>query len=285
VGSLAELYAGGAHREVWEELVALGPDVFTPSYRAAADEVAALTMQRAATNVATIVVRLSLMGYRFRSRHDHNRRRRTIEDLGLRDSMEKAGRDVAWVDAGEVEEHVMGWVAPGASVDAQLARTEDALGPLPLSLVALTRLVDVVDLRGSFPQWDPSAYDFDDDPDWPSVGLISDPLNLTGIETLNDCLLPDRNTVDPGLAETDGSVYAHIGSDYLLSANVAGGFHTVRLPDPVADPMVIGVCKRPGIRLVEYLRVAFEWGGFPGFEFADSVPEEIDILRRDLLPI
>jgi hypothetical protein len=50
---------------------------------------------------------------------------------------------------------------------------------------------------------------------------------------------------------------------------------------PRVDPRGRG----EGIRLVEYLRTSFAWGGFPGFEFYPPAPPELDELRAELLPI
>lgn len=291
--SLAELYERGAHREVWEELVAIGPAVADPAVRAEAEAVARLTVDRLAANVALLSIRLTALGYRFGARAGHNRRRRTIEDLGLRDSMADAGRDVSWVDAGDVEETVMGWAPPGPEVAGLVGEAEERLGTFPLSLRALLLGLDVVDLSGSFPGWDPSAYDFADvdlvaGPDadgepWPAFGLHSDPLNLLGAGSILELTAHPAETGQ--LADEDGRVLVPIAANHLLAANQAGDYHHVALTGPEADPVVEGVYGRPGIRLVEYLRVACEWGGFPGFEFADRVPPEIDVLRRDLLPL
>lgn len=269
--------------------MAIGAAVDDPSVRPEAEEVARRTMVRVAANVALLTVRLTALGYRFGARAGHNRRRRTIEDLGLRDSLEEAGRDVAWVDAGDVEETVMGWAPPGPGVADRLADAEARLGRFPVALRALVLGVDAVDLSGSFPQWDPSAYDFSDvdlDPEappWPAGGTYSDPLNLLGVEAILEL------TAHPAeigqLADEQGRIVVPVGANHLLAANQAGDYHHVVLGGGEADPVVEGVLGRPGIRLVEYLRVAFEWGGFPGFEFADRVPPEIDVLRRDLLPI
>jgi hypothetical protein len=282
--SLAERYEAGDHRAVWEELSALGPGVYEPEWRADAEDVAAITMQRAATNVATLIVRLTLMGYRFGHRYNRNQRRRTIEDLGLRDSMASAGRDVSWVDAGDVEEHVMGWQSPADDVLATLEQIEKVTGALPLSLRAFVRYVDAVDLSGSFPSWDPSAYAFDDG-EWPRFGTISDPLNFNGAELINEFVRADPGFMDPMRIPAPRSRTVPVASNHLLSANQAGDLHTILLPDRIADPIVLGVYGRPDVRLVEYLRAAFEWGGFPGFAFAATVPPEIDKLRRGLLPI
>ncbi len=290
MASLAERYESGQRQEVWDELVAMGPDVFEMPVRADAEAVAAQTMQRAAANVATLVVRLTLMGYRFGGRNSRNMRRRTIEELGLRDSLEAAGRDVSWVDAGDIEEHVMGWEAPTAAIEPELRKVEDALGPLPLSLAALVRAIDAVNLAGSFPEWTPTsyAYAFDDDDtateELGEITTFTDALNFNGISMINENFQPQA-VASGGRAVTPRSYALPVAANHLLGSNRPGDFHSILLPDPVADPVLDGVYGRPGIRLVEYLRVAFAWGGFPGLEFADAVPPQIAKLKRDLLPI
>jgi len=291
----------------------MGPAAFDEPVRADAEAVAALTMERAAANVATLVVRLTLLGYRFGGRNSRNTRRRTIEELGLRDSLEAAGRDVSWVDAGALEEHVMGWEAPGAEIEPELRKVDDALGPLPLSFTALVRAVDTVNLAGSFPEWTPTsyAYAFDeedlpdaadprdpDDPEDPEaaggpqgaaeepeeITTFTDALNFSGIAMINENFQPSAAAAG-GRQVAPRSYALPIAANHLLGSNRPGDFHTINLPDLVADPVLDGVFGRPGIRLVEYLRVAFEWGGFPGLEFADGVPPQIAKLRRGLLPI
>jgi hypothetical protein len=290
--SRLERYEAGDEVAVWAELTALGPlvDDLPGAELADAREVAAATMHRVALNVATLVVRLSLMGYRFGYRHNRNQRRRAIEDLGLRDTMAEAGRNVDWVDAGDVEETVMGWQAPGEEVLAAITKLERRTGPLPLALRALLEHVDVVDLSGSFPEWNPSAYNFSGhgapgDPPWPTFGVFSDPLNFHGVDAMADFVAADPALTSPTVAPFPRAVSVPVGANYLLSSNRAGDYHCVALPDREANPELQNVFGRPGIRLIEYLRVVFEWGGFPGFEFADDVPAEIEVLRRDLLTI
>jgi hypothetical protein len=283
--SLAERYEAGEHEAVWAELRSLGSDVFEPDVLPDAERVADLTMQRAATNVALLVVKLTAMGYRFGDRFVHNRRRQAIEDLNLRDSMEKAGRDVAWVDAGDVEETVMGWSGPRPDINDRLERAEKAVGPLPLALRALVRHIDAVDLAGSFPSWNPGAYDFDDGGEWPVFGVVSDAFNIIGIDVVEDFLKPGTDEVLDTYRDETGRLPLPVKADHVLSANIAGGYCTVSVPDPVADPILEGAFMRPGTTLVEYLRASFRWGGFPGFEFVSDPPPEIEILRRGLLPL
>ncbi len=291
MASWAARYEAGQHRAVWEEMRAAGPDALAPARRADAEEVARLTMARVAGNVAVLSVRLTLLGYRFGQRYSRNRRRRTIVDLGLRKSMESAGRDVSWVDEGDVEETVMGWPGPRGDVVERLAGAEAILGAeLPLALRALVVAVDTVDLAGSFLSWEPSAFDFDDDLDWPPAGRLTDPFNLLGIDVVAEHLHPDTGELDPTHLDDDGRFALPIANDAELSANRVGGVKTVLLPDPdpvaVIDPVIHGVTGRPGIRLVDYLRCTFEWAGFPGFELEPGpYPPELAQLRRGLSPL
>ena len=58
----------------------------------------------------------------------------------------------------------------------------------------------------------------------------------------------------------------------------------IMLPNPAADAPLKG--ERHGVTLVEYLRVVFRWGGFPGWDQHEKRPEELlKFLSEGLLPI
>lgn len=282
--SLAERYDAGAHVEVWQELRALGPAVQDPPHLAEARAVAKRTAARVATNISLLVVRLTAMGYRFGARHNHNQRRGALVQLGLRDTMAEAGRDVAWIDAGEVEEHVMGWAPPGGDTLDDVARIEQLTGPLPLLLRALLVQVGAVDLAGSFPAWDPPAYDFTEGLGADRLGF-SDPLNLFGAERVAEFVAVDTNLLLAATSTTPRRSSVPIANNRELGANVAGDFHVVLLPEASADPLVRGVHGQDEVRLLDWLRHAFAWGGFPGFADHPEPPAELDVLRRDLLAL
>ncbi len=274
----------GECQAVWAELASVTADRLAEPELADAHRVAELTMERVAANIATLVVRLTVMGYRFGACYSSNVRRQSIEDLGLRDSMAAAGRDTTWIDRGDLEERVMGWAGPREDIDKLIARVEDVVGPLPLALRALVRSVDTVDLSGSFPSWDPSAFNFDTDPEWPTFGVVSDALSLTPVETVEEYVNPATDEIRRDFL--DGKTFGlTLKPDHRLMANFAGGHVTIAVPSGSIDPVLDGVYGRPGIRLTDYLRVVFSWGGFPGFEFAPSVPPELDALRNGLLEI
>ena len=41
--------------------------------------------------------------------------------------------------------------------------------------------------------------------------------------------------------------------------------------------------ERHGLPFVDYLRLAFQWGGFPGFESAGRMLKEVEFLNDGLL--
>ena len=283
MASLAERYEGGACEQAWA-------DADQDADPAEVAELANVTMARVASNVAVLVVRLTALGYRFGSCYATNRRRRTIEDLGLRASMERAGRDMSWVDAGDREESVMGWAGPGDDIATRIAEAETALGhPLPVTLRALYEHVGAVDLAGSFLSWDPSAYDFDDDLDWPPFGVLAEPFNLLPVEGILEHVDPETGRIDPLHREPDGGFAVPLANGPELSANRIGGLLHVVLPAatarPPVDPVVRGVPGQSEITLVAHLRRSFAAAGFPGMAVVEPPPPELAKLAAGLLPI
>jgi hypothetical protein len=61
--------------------------------------------------------------------------------------------------------------------------------------------------------------------------------------------------------------------------------YTITLPNRAAD-CVLQETSRGSCYFVDYLRLAFRWGGFPGWEHADNRPEsELALLADGLLQI
>jgi hypothetical protein len=52
-------------------------------------------------------------------------------------------------------------------------------------------------------------------------------------------------------------------------------------PDIRADGELLN--ERHGLLFVDYLRLCFRSGGFPGYEGTDEVPAEVETLRAGLL--
>lgn len=137
---------------------------------------------------------------------------------------------------------------------------------LPLSLRAFYEVVGSVDFIGSHSTLAPRG------------GSISpDPLVVFSSEDA----LADAEQWDDG--EEGGHVV--VAPDDLHKANVSGGEpYEIAVPDERADAELLN--ERHEVYFVEYLRLAFRFGGFPGYDGYDrDIPEEMEMLRQDLLEI
>jgi hypothetical protein len=149
-------------------------------------------------------------------------------------------------------------LAPGDQVREDIAALEEAVGPLPLSLVAFWEQVGSVDLVGLLRSWPPEM-----DP------LVVNPPEAAVAE------LGDQEE----MIESIGHFEAPLSPDNLHKQNISGGSpYAVRLPEASADFLVLN--ERHNLDFVPYLRFAIlRFGGFPGLDHGD---EEFDALP-DLL--
>jgi hypothetical protein len=279
-----ERYEAGQREQVWAELTDLGEAVFDAAHHTDAVAVAVATMNRVGTNISTLVQRMNSMGYRYSLQYRRNELLREGYNRNrLRAQEIEDGEDPSWIDTG-ADEFTLWWKPRNGARPERLARAMRVLPPVPLALAALWRVVGDVSLGGSFRTWDPSAFLFEDGYDWPDVGVYSEPIEINGESALLGYCDEATGIVPPSYL-VDGTFSMSLGPDATHSAGFSGGTHEIGLPDACANPVIHGVEHRPGIRLIEYLRVCFQWGGFPGFEFEATVPPEIATLRRDLLPI
>ncbi len=171
---------------------------------------------------------------------------------------------------------------PPPDIGEQMSRLEAAAGSLPLSLRAWFDVVGSVNLMGWHPDWDGNAF--------------PDPLVVEGPEgwifEYEDWL--DAREQDP---EWAGGFVLPIAPDYYHKANVSGGApYGVELPCNAVDAPLVEEWHE--VTFVEYLRICFHWGGFPGWERLDlgrlpgeSLPEDsrprahLKYLSADLLPL
>jgi hypothetical protein len=150
------------------------------------------------------------------------------------------------------------------TVRKDIADFEKQVGAMPLSLRAFYEVVGEVNLIGRHPTLDPA-----------NGAVATDPLVVYGF----DEGLVEYDEED----EEDGkpSVIT-IAPDDLHKANTSGGDpYEMAVPDLRADGELLN--ERHGLLFVEYLRLCFRFGGFPGYEGKAAVPAEIDVLRNGLV--
>jgi len=153
-------------------------------------------------------------------------------------------------------------VPPSPTVKKEIADFEKKMAVLPLSLRAFYEVVGEVNLIGTHPLLDPK-----------DNTVATDPLVVYGF--------------DEGLAEYDddedeGPSALTIAPDDLHKANVSGGnAYEMAVPDLRADGELLN--ERHNLFFVDYLRLCFRFGGFPGYDGQSRVPGEIATLTAGLI--
>jgi hypothetical protein len=151
---------------------------------------------------------------------------------------------------------------------------------LPLSLRAWAEEVGDVNLAGAHP-----ALCFWQDENFP--GVHADPLMVF----LDDFMFEAEGWVEARDAGEDpGTIDPIFGWDAEAKARLAiedeqlDYGYSIELPNAGADAALDGEPHKT--TFVNYLRIAFRWGGFPGWERHENRPErELAILTEGLLPI
>ncbi len=257
----SRLYAQGEREEAWARMQQAGPDIRRGSELADALAVARETMRRVRQNIETLIERLRKLDYQFEN----------PEAVHIPPPSDAAER----VD--EIERLVG--------------------GPVPLSLRAWWEEVGEVSFVGR-----DRKLAFRAGPGAPRViwrgmdpavlarmqrGLpevYADPLALDGVErALAEC----RESVQFMKGFDDEPFRLTLAPDWLHKADISGGVYAMTLPNAAADALFEG--EPHATTLVGYLRVAFRWGGFPGWDresyLGRQPTQEIHYLNHGLLPI
>ena len=183
----------------------------------------------------------------------------------------------------EITDHLKDAVVfspPDQEVIAAMRKLEKKGLVLPLSLRAWLEEVGDVNLAGAHP-----ALCFWEDETFP--GIYADPL-MVGLDHF---MFESEGWLEAEEAGDDsGGMEPVLGWDAKAKARLAvedeqlDYGYTMALPDAGADAALDGEPHKTSF--VGYLRIAFRWGGFPGWERHDKRPEkELNFLTDGLLPI
>ncbi|HEY0603519.1 MAG TPA: hypothetical protein VGD58_11445 [Herpetosiphonaceae bacterium] len=310
-------YLAGEHERVVQELLAFGPAIREEPIAGDAQAVVREMMRRAHHNIGLIVERLRTLGYRFVSdlpRREFNPAQiveRTIvqaqEQLGFQVPPElKAQLDRLAAHAAQqypliVEDFKQQaaqwraeqglpdpassppvdpiWRQPDAELSAQVAAIQERYGPLPLVLEAWFAIVGEVDLRGIHPQL--SRYVEDESE--AEQGPFGCPLFVACFSSAEElAALAEDEETPPDRVE--------IAPDECHKSGYSGGA-ALALPLPTAalDARLISDDQWNGMYFVDYLRLAFRYGGFPGLHddarARDAAQAELALLTEGLLPL
>lgn len=147
---------------------------------------------------------------------------------------------------------------PKKDVQSRIAHLEKLVGAIPMSLRSWYEIVGSVCFIGNHPDLSSYTHDTFDS----STTVFVDPLVIDPIEAL---LLEAQEWVED---EEDvrfiESCTIPICPDEYHKANISGVTYDVEVPCDAIDFQLIG--ERHHTTFVDYLRISFQWGGFPGFE-------------------
>lgn len=229
-------YLAGEHERVWAELVALGPAVRNEPVYADARAVAHETMRRVRYNIETLIPRLREIGYQF--------------GHGWAVHCGVLSADAAT----EMDQYEPVLSPPLEDSDGVIAKLEAVAGPIPLSLRAFYEIVGGL----SFIGWHPG---------WPSHRL--DPLEVYSPHLIFQ--LEEWKYWDEGRQE-DGTCDLFIAPDEFFKYRYSGGGpYAIGLPNLAADAPLRYEWHHT--TFVNYLRICFRWGGFPGWERIEPRPD------------
>jgi hypothetical protein len=172
------------------------------------------------------------------------------------------------------------WDLPTSAFLADLHQFDQQYGLLPLTLRAWFEVVGEIDFTGAHPTL--SYYAGMSSAS--AVAPSSDPLSIGSAASYWLQLI--QSSGEHVLGEPPYEFIIAPDADH--KANTSGGGPTaVQVPDPRFDaPLTEGW---EGMYFVPYLRLCFQWGGFPGLadddEATEAAQRDMAFLTKDLLPI
>ncbi len=298
MATFVERYRDGEREQVWAELVALGKTVREEPLFDDAWDVARETMTRARTNVELLLERLKQIGYQF-ERPDQAFMPAQPDISARIDAFEQEVGPVplslrAWCEiVGEVDfvGNYPGLAYYGSTVTPWFADMVES-GTLESQSYA-----DALKNIG-LPPIDPAMLEFakrlvreeKEKPDWKlkqqlgaEARVVSDPLVVAVLHELT----PDWHRAwQEEIEDPQANPFTiTIAPDSAHKSNYSGGGgYDIRLPEPAADAPLLNEDHRT--TFVNYLRISFQWAGFPGLErYKDRDEKLLAFLKEGLLPI
>lgn len=288
-----ERYLAGEYEQVWAELQTLGAAVREEPVYADALAVARETMRRARANIETLIERLLALGYQFgykgRDPELALHLRILTDDISDWPAVIRLNQ--------EARRPPPTFASPSPETPETLEELQRQYGLFPLSLVAWYETVGAVNLVGSFPVADPldpegfnDLYQYraacahghmdqyrlparDLDPFWVS-SLAAQRAHLA-FQDMPPIRPDQRGEYRLFIAPGERSKHGFEGGDSL----------EIYIPAPEVDARMRSNTWYD-LTFVEYLRLCFRWGGFPGLEARARKPtRELAILTEDLRPI
>jgi len=125
--------------------------------------------------------------------------------------------------------------------------------------------------------WD---YEVNDDILWP----MADPLQVASLDALVESVTDEnwREVMDDYMQE-DGTTFLELAADVYHKDNVSGGpaYSLLITEEPAVDSVFIN--EPHETTFINYLRVCFDYGGFPGLAAGDY-PDDYEAFLEKVKP-
>ncbi|TDA66424.1 MAG: hypothetical protein D9V45_05720 [Chloroflexi bacterium] len=156
-----------------------------------------------------------------------------------------------------------------------LHELEEQVGLIPLSMQICYEKIGFVLLMGTHPEWK----------NYFTKDFLIDPLVILPIESGLEEFQQWQWRQETFGDKVTGGFQFPLSPDIYHKSNISGGDpYSIGLPNAAIDAPLIG--ERHNTTFVDYLRICFKWGGFPGFETCETYPREaISYLTEGLLPL
>jgi hypothetical protein len=222
-------YISGQTKQVYQDILALGQDAFSPTYLPDIDKVLTETFQRVAYNLAIIYAELKNISYLFKTEFKHNFERPLHKPL--------------------------------PDTDVLLSKLDKAVKPygfVPLSLKYFYKIVGGVNFV-----WD---YDTNDELMWQLADPIQIASLDAVVETVTDKYWHEE--MQDIMDEEDIS-YLELSADELHKDNISGaGPYSLEITrQPSVDGMFLN--EPNDTTFINYLRIYFDNCGFPSIRRPD----------------
>ncbi|NJO01366.1 MAG: hypothetical protein HC880_06475 [Bacteroidia bacterium] len=171
-------------------------------------------------------------------------------------------------------------ILPKADTLNRIRELEELVGQIPMSLRVWYETVGSVCFIGNYLMLSSYAHNVFDN----SITVFTDPLVVDPIEEL---LSEAREWLgDEGEPDFTNSCIVPISPDEYHKANISGATYNVEFPGAAIDAQLIG--ERHNTTFVDYLRISFQWGGFPGLDKYSQHQQPVEVIKYltdGLLPI
>lgn len=247
-------YQKGSYQEIYDDLLRMQDRVFEEPVYTDALLVAREIMKRVRSNLELLIPRLHTLGFQFGE--------------GFWQQFDDSSAEEKASIAKELP--VLG--TPTLEASTRVAFLEQLTGPLPLSLRCWYEEVGSVNLIGLFPDSATRSFNCE-------YGCILDPLFIYPADI---ALQMVTAYTESGVWQSNSTLPLSPDNYYKYGYSGSGAY-AMKLPYNAFDaPLLL---EKHHLTFVDYLRLCFQWGGFPGLETENRLtPEEVHFLTQGLQP-